>query len=142
MVVIEIVRAVLAEIDDRHAQLFHGADVSSAIGGVRPRQNAERREHALEGARVRQSGFAELRIEAPDAAGAEIAFEGDDVARGFARMCAAVRSAAVDAVFFRAREQDADGAAWAARQIADQTRGGAYDGDAGAVIDGALPHVP
>ena len=46
------------------------------------------------------------------------------------------------AVLLGAGEQDADGAARTARQIADETRGGGDDGDAGAVVDGALPQVP
>ena len=51
-------------------------------------------------------------------------------------------SAAVDAVFFGASQQNTDGAARTARQIADQARGGADDRNARAVIDRALPHVP
>src|SRR5690606_30731415 len=94
----------------------------------------------LDGAGVRQSLVGKARAEAPDTARAEIAFSADDVVLVCVR--ASVSRAAVNAVLFGPGQQDADGAARALRQIADQTRGGGDDGDAGAVINGALPQIP
>ncbi len=55
VVMIEIVRAVLAEVDNRHAKLLHRGHIGAAIGLVRTGQHTQRRKRALERARVRQS---------------------------------------------------------------------------------------
>src|SRR5690606_15343447 len=76
---VEVVGAVLARLQHRHAEIAQRADVGAAVGGVAGPLDAERGEHFLHGGDQRQALGRHAAGEPPYAAGAEVGFHGDHV---------------------------------------------------------------